>query len=106
MNMKRILTLAALAIFLDVSASHIVGGEFELLHISGNQYRLNLIWYFDVVNNPNRIPEAQEPTTDVAIFRKRDDFLVRTVHITFLAPKTRVKYTQPACSTGELITDK
>ena len=36
-----------------IEASHIVGGEFELRHIEGYQYRLNLLQYFDDVNgNP------------------------------------------------------
>ena len=28
----------------------IVGGEFELIHIAGNRYQLNLIIYFDELN--------------------------------------------------------
>lgn len=106
MRMKRTLIVIACLLAFPVAASHIVGGEFELLHISGNQYRLNLIWYFDVVRNPNRIPEAQEPFIDVTIFRKSDDAQLRTVRLVYQAPKIRVGYTQPQCSSGEIITDK
>jgi hypothetical protein len=105
--MKRVLTIVACLYMLPVSASHIVGGEFELLHISGNQYRLNLVWYYDVANNdPNRVPEVQEPFIDAAIFRKNDDGLMRTVRLFYAPDKVRVGYTQPACSSGEIVSDK
>lgn len=48
--MRKILLTFLLLIVFPVFASHIVGGEFELIHISGNQYRLNLIIYFDQKN--------------------------------------------------------
>lgn len=92
---------------IPASSSHIVGGEFELLHISGNQYRLNLIWYFDVVNNPGRLPEIQEPNIVASIFRKSDNSSIRTVTLVYVGgSKVRVGYTQPECSSGEIITDK
>ena len=104
--MKRILTIIACVLCFPIAASHIVGGEFELLHISGNQYRLNLIWYFDVARNPGRIPEAQEPFIDVNIFRMSDNVMLRTVRLNFQSPKEAVGYTQPECSSGEIVTDK
>jgi hypothetical protein len=106
LSMKRVLTFVACIYMIPLSASHIVGGEFELLHISGHQYRLNLIWYFDVVNNPNRVPEVQEPFIDVNIFRKSDDAMMRAVRLFYEPVKQRVGYTQPSCSSGEIITDK
>ena len=34
-------------------ATHIVGGEFEIIHLKDFDYQLNLVQYFDVVNgNP------------------------------------------------------
>jgi hypothetical protein len=108
LRMKRILTLLAVVLVVDVFGAHIVGGEFELLHLSGFQYRLNLIWYFDVASNPippRRLPEVDEPSIEVAIFRKSDDMLVRRVGLPFLS-RTPVAYTQPACSEGELQTAK
>lgn len=90
-----------------VSASHIVGGEFELIHLTGNRYRLSLIYYFDVVNNTfgGVPPEISEPSLTVSIYQKSNNQLIRTVNLPFLS-KTRVSYTQPACSKGEIITDK
>ncbi len=92
-------------------ASHIVGGEFELVHISGSRYRLNLIYYFDVINgfrNPDGTqtpPENVDPNLTANIFRKSDNQFMRSVVLPF-SSKTRVNYTQPLCSKGEIITDK
>jgi hypothetical protein len=90
-----------------VYASHIVGGEFELLHLQGNQYRLNLIYYFDVNNNNfNGVaPEVSEPSLTAYIYRKSDDHLMTTAKLLF-DTKARVGYTQPSCSKGEIVTDK
>lgn len=85
-----------------VWASHIVGGEFELLHISGNQYKLNLILYFDV-NNGN--PAARDGSATVRIFRKSDNAPMMDVFIPFKG-QIRVDYFQPECSAGEIVTDK
>ena len=49
-RMKKWLFTVLLLIVFPVMASHIVGGEFELLHVSGSQYRLNLNYYFDEKN--------------------------------------------------------
>jgi len=104
--MKRFLAAIFCFLAFPVFGSHIVGGEFELLYISKNNYTLRLLYYFDVINNTfNGPPEAAEPFIDVAIFRKSDNQLMRTVRLTFLS-KERVSYTQPLCSNGEVITDK
>ncbi|PZR36907.1 MAG: hypothetical protein DI538_13205 [Azospira oryzae] len=88
-------------------ASHIVGGEFELLYVKGNQYQLNLIYYFDVNNNGfnGQPPEQNEPTLVAYIFRKSDNARMMPVTLRF-SEKTRVGYTQPSCSQGEVKTDK
>lgn len=98
---KRLLLLALL-ISTPAWASHIVGGEFELLHVSGNTYRLNLNLYFDVINGN---PGAQDGQANVRIFRKSDDAPMMDVTLDFTG-KTRVEYFQPDCSNGEIITDK
>ena len=87
-------------------ASHIVGGEFELLYLQGNQYRLNLIYYFDVNNNGfNQPPELSEPTLTAYIYRKSNNVRMMPVTLRF-SEKTNVGYTQPGCSQGEVKTDK
>lgn len=101
--MKKLLLTLLLLIAFPVMASHIVGGEFELIHLTGNTYRLNLIIYFDVLNGN---PGAQDPFVDVRIFRKRDNFIMANqIRLTFNREE-RVSYTQPACSKGEIVTKK
>jgi hypothetical protein len=104
--MKRIILVFYCLLAYPVVASHIVGGEFELMYMGNNQYRLNLIYYFDVINNQfNQPPENLEGAITVAIYRKSDNVFMRSVTLVFQS-KTRVSYTQPACSNGEIVTDK
>ena len=87
---------------LPVMASHIVGGEFEVIHISGNTYRINLILYFDILNGS---PGARDNNIVAAIYRKRDNQFMQNV--SFDSPsETNVSYTQPECSRGEIVTSK
>jgi hypothetical protein len=83
-------------------ASHIVGGEFELIHQSGMKYKLNLNLYFDVLNGN---PGAQENSILVALFRKRDNLRIGSIRLP-LVSQSRVDYFQPDCSNGEVVTDK
>lgn len=89
----------------SAEASHIVGGEFELTWISGNTYRLRLIYYFDVEHNPDRDPEIDETTIQVSIFQKARNARIRNITLSFLS-RTRVEYTQLACANSEVVTDK
>lgn len=98
--MKRYLLTLLLLIVFPVMGSHIVGGEFELVHISGNTYRLNLIIYFDQLNGN---PGAKDPSVTVTIFRKSDSRRMGAV-ILPLTSESNVTYTQPSCSKGELVT--
>lgn len=87
---------------IQAGASHIVGGEFELLHISGSSYRLNLIIYFDKLNGA---AGAKDPNATVAIFRRSNDTFITNVVLP-LDMESSVSYTQPECSNGEIVTDK
>lgn len=98
---KRLLFLLIL-ISTPAWASHIVGGEFELLHVEGNTYQLNLNLYFDVINGNIG---ARDPFADVRIFRKSDNVAMMDIRIPFVS-QSRVEYFQPDCSSGEIITDK
>jgi hypothetical protein len=98
---RAFLTILLLITF-PLMASHIVGGEFELIHISGNLYRLNLIIYFDQINGALG---AKDASATVTIYRKRDKAYMATV----LLPRvdeTNVPYTQPECSNGEIVTSR
>lgn len=100
--MKRILLVVFCAFAMPAMATHIVGGEFEIIHISGNSYRVNLILYFDELNGD---PGAKDPSFTTAIFRKRDNVLMQNVF--FENPsESNVEYTQPECSNGEIVTTK
>ncbi|HEY0742596.1 MAG TPA: gliding motility-associated C-terminal domain-containing protein [Chryseosolibacter sp.] len=98
--MKRIFLILFCVLALPVMASHIVGGEFELIHISGNQYRLNLIIYFDEINGN---PGAEDQSVVARIFRKRDNAVMMDVTLP-LSSRSNVEYTQPDCTIGELST--
>lgn len=99
---KRIFLLFLLATPLLGSASHIVGGEFELLHLKDYQYRLNLVLYFDVINGA---PGAKDLSAAVRLFRKSDG--ARMMDVTLpLNSEGKIDYTQPECSHGELVTNR
>jgi len=98
---KTILTLLLLISF-PLVASHIVGGEFELVHLSGYTYRLNLIIYFDKINGA---AGAKDANVTASIFRKKDKVLMGSVLLQ-LSNESNVPYTQPECSNGEIVTTK
>ncbi len=99
---KKFLFASLLLVVLPVFASHIVGGEFELIHISGYNYQLNMILYFDDINGN---PGALDDTVRVGFYRKRDNFFVGSTLLRRIS-RTPVSYTQPACSNGLLKTDR
>lgn len=81
-------------------STHIVGGEFELVHLQQFQYRLNLILYFDqVFGNPG----AEDQLVTPFIFRTRDNFFMDAVTL-FNTNSSLVPYTQPNCAIGDLVT--
>lgn len=100
--MKWILLVALWVLASPVFSSHIVGGEFELIHLSDNSYRINMILYFDELNGA---PGARDANVVARIYRKRDNFLMRDVFLP-LVSQTPVSYTQPECSSGEIVTSK
>lgn len=102
--MKKILLVLLSFSWFQLFASHIVGGEFELLHISGYTYQLNLIYYFDEING-NQGNKTQDEIIHVKIFRVVDGALIALVDIPFIS-QTSVPYTQPACSNGVIETSR
>lgn len=100
--MKKVFLTLLLLVSFPLIASHIVGGEFELVHISGSNYRLNLIIYFDQIYGS---PGAKDPNATVTIYRKRDKLRMASV-LLGLNNESNVPYTQPECSKGEIITSK
>lgn len=100
--MKKVILWLLCLVAFPAAASHIVGGEFEIVHLSGDSYRINLILYFDELNGSIG---ARDAKVDARIFRKRDNALMMDVFLPF-ATQTPVGYTQPACSNGEIVTSK
>ncbi|MBL3656316.1 T9SS type B sorting domain-containing protein [Fulvivirga sediminis] len=100
--MKRSFLLICFLIICKASsfASHIVGGEFELVYLSGNTYRLNLIIYFDEINgNPGA---KYDPTPVAWIYRKSDNVRIREVSLPFRS-EAKVIYSLPDCQKDALV---
>lgn len=101
--MIRFFSVALLVLLMNRAfASHIVGGEFEILHISGFTYRINLILYFDRLNG---LLGAKDASVTARIYRMADNRRMRDVFLP-LTSESSVSYTQPECSRGEIQTLK
>lgn len=99
--MKKLIVVGLLILMGSYAkANHIVGGELELVHLDGFNYRLNLIQYFDLAQTGNPGPEA---SLEAYIFRKRDNVImdIRTLP---LSNQDLVPYTNIACIIDELST--
>lgn len=101
--MKKLLLLILCLLAFPAVASHIVGGEFEMTHVSGNQYRIRMILYFDRRNGSS---SAQDSYISIRIFRKRDNRIMYNNLPMKLSEITAVEYYQPKCSDGSIRTDK
>ncbi len=97
-----LLFLAVLILCTSAYGSHIVGGEFEILHVNGFTYRINLILYFDKINGS---AGAKDLSVTARIFRLADNARMRDVVLP-LTSEEDVSYTQPECSRGEIQTLK
>lgn len=100
----RILSLLLLLLPLLGKASHIVGGEFEILYQGNFRYKINFIYYFDEKNGAQEIKQA-DIFINARIFRFADNAFIRDVSIPFHS-QTPVSYTQPACSSTALKTSR
>lgn len=101
--MRRVVqTMAFLLWSMALHATHIVGGEFEILHIEGDRYLFRQIQYFDVINGN---PMAKDAQIDASIFRKRDNVFVRSVLMRYQT-ESLVPYTNPECTDSRLVTNR
>ena len=83
-------------------ATHIVGGEMELVHRTGNAYTLLVNLYFDAANgNAN----ALDADLTASIFEKGTNRRMADVLLP-LTSNTFVNYTNPACAKATLSTRK
>ncbi|MDB5233691.1 MAG: hypothetical protein JWR44_684, partial [Hymenobacter sp.] len=83
-------------------ATHIVGGEMELVHNSGDSYTLLLNLYFDAYNGS---PSALDTDLTASIFDKGTNSRMANVLLP-LTSNTFVNYTNPACAKPTLSTRK
>lgn len=109
--MKRCLLLGVLFLLaLVAKATHIVGGEFEMVHAGIDatgrfKYNFGLILYFDLNNGAMEIiegPNAERLIT-VRIFSKRTNAVMGTFILKYVFPSNggiyeQVKYFQEECS--------
>ena len=83
-------------------ATHIVGGEMELVHRSGENYTLLVNLYFDAYNGS---PSALDADLTASIFEKASNQRMANVLLP-LVSNTFVNYTNPACARPTLSTRK
>ncbi|MDO7852163.1 T9SS type B sorting domain-containing protein [Hymenobacter convexus] len=83
-------------------ATHIVGGEMELVHNAGDSYTLQLNLYFDAVYGS---ASALDADLTASIFEKSTNARMTNVVLP-LTSNTFVNYTNPACATPTLSTRK
>lgn len=77
----------------QVFATHIVGGEFELIHKSDYLFTLKLILYFDHIHGD---PGADDSQLQPHIFRKKDNSYVFSPNLLRISSEF-VPYTNPEC---------
>ncbi|WP_347159121.1 gliding motility-associated C-terminal domain-containing protein [Pontibacter chitinilyticus] len=101
---KRVLSLILCCFLLSFKAwaTHIVGGEFELLYLQESSYRLTLNLYFDDVNGS---PAALDQYITANIFEKSTNKLMQSKTIP-LRSQSFVPYTNIDCTVGSLRTRK
>lgn len=90
-----ILLLGGLLGAMQVQATHIVGGEFEMLYLSANNYQITMNLYFDDVNGNQAAIDAD---ARVYIYRKTDNMLMTSLTLLRIPGSPLVPYTNPACA--------
>ena len=83
-------------------ATHIVGGEFQLIEQRAGLYDIYLNLYFDEINGN---PQAEDQSLVASIYRKSDNLLMSTVYMENIQ-KDPVDYANPDCKISEIETSK
>ncbi len=102
--MKQLILILLLCMPFLGTASHIVGGEFELRHLGNFRYQVRLHIYFD---EKNGLPgnKDQDKIITARIFRYSDNAVMQDIAIPF-KEEILVNYTSTECAVGELKTSK
>lgn len=102
---KYLLTFLVLLYSIGSFASHIVGGEIELVPLKnpvsgGATHQITLNLYFDAINGR---AQAEELSIRIQIYRKKDLVLMGDV-VCPQVYRQLIKYVDPSCSKGDLQT--
>lgn len=84
----------------DIQATHIVGGEIQVVHLEDDRYDFILNLYFDEINGN---PQAEDQQVTIYIFSKKTDGRMDELTL----PREQsipVVYTNSACQIGQLQT--
>ncbi|MFL5730001.1 MAG: gliding motility-associated C-terminal domain-containing protein [Cytophagaceae bacterium] len=82
------------------TATHIVGGELQLSHISGTSYTLALNLYFDDINGA---PTSKDPSVDISAFSKSNNALLAVYDVP-LSSDVYVSNINASCSDASVRT--
>src|SRR5437773_608257 len=82
-------------------ADHIVGGELQMLHKSGENYSISLNFYFNDITGD---PLAKDPYEYVTIFKKSDNSLVQTILLNLDSDNFIPNIGGGACTNGNVRT--
>ncbi|MDN5201260.1 gliding motility-associated C-terminal domain-containing protein [Fulvivirgaceae bacterium BMA10] len=103
LSLKALLcTFLLLGVFFNAHSTHIVGGEFELIHKNDFNYVINLVIYFDNVNGNPAILQ-QENSLTAFIYSKNGNRFVQSVVLNKVS-SFFVPYTNIDCAIGSLQT--
>src|SRR5688572_20132260 len=83
-TMKRFLCAVLCLVTFRSVASHIVGGEFEILHLTDYSYRINLLIYFDEVNGL-QANKTQDQFINAWIYQSSNNELIDIVGLPFVS---------------------
>lgn len=102
---KYILTICVLLYSIASFASHIVGGEIELVPLNnpisgGATHQITLNLYFDAINGR---AQAEELSIRIQIYRKKDLALMGNITCPQVY-RQLIKYIDPSCQKGDLQT--
>lgn len=83
-------------------ATHIVGGQLQMVHETGSTYMIGLTLYFDLANGSSG---ARDNDAVLAIYEKGTNQLLDTITVA-LEEENPVVYTNPICSVSSLQTSE
>ena len=98
--MKKFLSIFLLFLVTSIQlrATHIVGGEFQLVEQRAGLYDIYLNLYFDDVNGN---PAAEDQFITAYIYRKSDNAFMDKLDLT-KQDKTGILYDNPACQISDI----